>query len=73
MVISVVDKDYLEIQKEILNEISDENVIYEESQCGPQEEPYLKEYKLDIKKWKLYHENNNRKHGKQNFKERLYI
>ncbi len=61
MVISVVDKDYLEMQKEILNEISDENVIYEESQCGPQEEPYLKEYKLDIKKWKLYHENHNRK------------
>ena len=29
MVISVVDKDYLEIQKEILNEISDENIIYE--------------------------------------------
>ena len=49
MVISVVDKDYLEIQKEILNEISDENIIYEEAQCGPQEEPYLKEYKLDIK------------------------
>lgn len=61
MVISVVDKDYLEIQKEILNEISDENIIYEEAQCGPQEEPYLKEYKLDIKKWKLYHENHNRK------------
>lgn len=61
MVISVVDKDYLEIQKEILNEISDENIIYEESQCGSQEEPYLKEYKLDIKKWKLYHENHNRK------------
>lgn len=61
MVISVVDKDYLEIQKEILNEISDENIIYEESQCGHQEEPYLKEYKLDIKKWKLYHENHNRK------------
>ena len=66
MVISVVDKDYLEIQKEILNEISDENVIYEESQCGPQEEPYLKEYKLDIKKWKLYYETENRK-GKYRF------
>ena len=47
------------IQKEIdtLNEMAEDYVIYDESQCGPQEEPYVKEFKLDINKWKLYHRN----------------
>lgn len=47
------------LQKEIdtLNEIADDYTIYDESQCGPQEEPYVKEYKVDIKKWKVYHQN----------------
>ena len=45
------------LQKEIdnLNEMADEYTIYDESQCGPQEEPYVKEYKLDVKKWRIYH------------------
>ena len=57
MVISVVDKDYLEIQKEILNEISDENIIYEESQCGPQEEPFNQEFRISTKKYKKFCQN----------------
>ncbi len=44
------------IQKEIdtLNEIAGEDIIYDESQCGPQEEPYVKEYKVDLGKWRRY-------------------
>jgi len=56
-----VDKDFLEKEKDILNEISDEETIYEESQCGPQEEPYLKEFRVNLEKWRLYrsHKKNN--------------
>lgn len=44
----------LEKEKEILNEISDKNIIYEETQTGPQEEPFLFEYSLDLNMWSKY-------------------
>ena len=50
-------KTFNEKELDILNEISDENTIYEETQCGPQEEPIITEQKVDIKKWKMYKNN----------------
>lgn len=47
-------------EKDVLNEISKKDVIYDEVINGPQEEPYLKEYHLDIKKWKKYLKNKNK-------------
>lgn len=44
----------LEKEKDILNEISDKNIIYEETQTGPQEEPFLFEYSLDLNMWSKY-------------------
>lgn len=48
-------KEYSEIsflseRKNDLNEISNEEIIYEESQTGPQEEPTLKEVELTFSK-----------------------
>lgn len=40
--------NFLSERERMLNEISDD-VIYEESQTGPQEEPTLKEIHLNIK------------------------
>lgn len=53
---NLFENTFIEQEIETLNEIADENIIYDESLCGPQEEPYPKEYKVDIKKWKLYHQ-----------------
>jgi hypothetical protein len=47
-------KTFNEREIDILNEISDENTIYEETQCGPQEEPIITELKVDTKKWKMF-------------------
>ena len=47
-------KTFNEREIDILNEISDENTIYEETQCGPQEEPIITELKVDTKKWKIF-------------------
>ena len=44
-------KTFNEKEIDILNEISDENIIYEETQCGPQEEMIITEQKIDINKW----------------------
>ncbi len=43
-----VHNDFLSERKRMLNEISEENIIYEESQTGPQEEPTLQEIVLDL-------------------------
>lgn len=51
------EQSFLEKEIDILNEISSEETIYEESQDGPQEEPIAKEYHYDIKKWKKYKRN----------------
>ena len=45
---------FLEKEKDILNNASENNVIYDESQTGPQEEPFLFEYYLDLNMWKKY-------------------
>ncbi len=42
------ETDFLSERKRDLNEIAEENVIYEESQTGPQEEPTLREVDLTI-------------------------
>ena len=55
-------KDYSEIsflseRKNDLNEISNEEIIYEESQTGPQEEPTLKEMAQLLEKSDLVYKN----------------
>ena len=52
-------KTFNEKEIDILNEISDENIIYEETQCGPQEEMIITEQKIDINKWRKYRKNKN--------------
>lgn len=47
-------KEYAEMsflikRKNDLNELAKEDIIYEESQTGPQEEPTLKEIQLELK------------------------
>ena len=55
-------KDFIAYQKEILNESSEEkDVIYDEEIFGPQEEPYLHAYKLDLKRRKKYQQFKNKK------------
>lgn len=46
-----IHEDFLSMRKRMLNEISDENIIYEESQTGPQEEPTLQEIHLKLDEW----------------------
>ncbi len=53
---------FLNKEKDILNDIADEDVIYDESQTGPQEEPFLFEYHLDLELWKKFLEKQNKKH-----------
>lgn len=43
------DMSFLTKRKNDLNELAEENIIYEESQTGPQEEPTLKEIQLNLK------------------------
>ena len=43
-------KTYNEKEIEILNEISDYNIIYDETQSGPQEEPIVQEINLNKEK-----------------------
>ena len=45
---------YLDKLKRRLNTDKNENVIFEESQTGPQEEPVLIAYDIDIEKFKEY-------------------
>jgi len=52
---------FLEKEIDILNEMSSDEIIYDESQDGPQEEPIVKEYRYDIKKWKEYKKSNGNK------------
>ena len=41
--------NFLTKRKNDLNELAKEDIIYEESQTGPQEEPTLKEIQLNLK------------------------
>lgn len=43
------EMSFLARRKNDLNELAEENIIYEESQTGPQEEPTLKEIQLNLK------------------------
>ncbi len=52
----------IEKQKDILNEMSPEDIIYDETQTGPQEEPFLFEYHLDLELWKKFLARQNKKH-----------
>lgn len=49
-------KSFNDRSKEILNDdsLSEENIIYDETQIGPQEEPYLFEYSMDLIAWQKY-------------------
>ncbi len=61
---------YLERNKRVLNEIADENIIYDETQTGPQEEPFLFEYHVNVAKWRKYHAQKlkQQKHSNRNSK-----
>lgn len=43
------EMSFLTKRKNDLNELAKEDIIYEESQTGPQEEPTLKEIQLNLK------------------------
>ena len=43
------EMSFLTRRKNDLNELAEEDIIYEESQTGPQEEPTLKEIRLNLK------------------------
>lgn len=49
-------KSLTDKSKDILNDnfLSEENIIYDEAQVGPMEEPYLFEYSLDFVAWSNY-------------------
>ena len=47
-------ESYDEQTKRIMNEISNEDTIFDEVQTGPQEESTLQEFKLDLEKFKEY-------------------
>lgn len=46
------EMSFLTKRKNDLNELAKEDIIYEESQTGPQEEPTLKEIQLELKSLK---------------------
>ena len=43
------EMSFLTKRKNDLNELAKEDIVYEESQTGPQEEPTLKEIQLELK------------------------
>ena len=47
-------ESYDELTKRIMNEISNEDVIFDEVQTGPQEEVTFQEFKLDLNKFNDY-------------------
>ncbi len=49
-------KNFNDRAKDVLNDndLSPENIIYDETQIGPQEEPFLFEYSLDLNAWQKY-------------------
>ncbi len=56
-------KSFNEKSKEILNDndLTEEEIIYDETQIGPQEEPFLFEYSMDLVAWDQYLKNLNKK------------
>ena len=46
---NILQLNFLTKRKNDLNELAKEDIIYEESQTGPQEEPTLKEIQLNLK------------------------
>ncbi len=48
--------NFLTKEQQLLNEMSSEDIIYEQTQTGPQEEPFLLETHVDLKKWRKYHQ-----------------
>ena len=48
------NQSYNEKTKKALNEIAKENEIFDEIQIGPQEEPIVHEFKVDIPKYRRY-------------------
>lgn len=63
------DDNLLNKEKKILNDISDENIIYEETQIGPQEEPFLFEFHVDLEAWEKYKNKNKNKNNCHNYDE----
>ncbi len=56
-------ESFIDRSKKILNDndITDDNIIYDETQTGPQEEPFLFEYSMDLLAWEKYLENLDKK------------
>ena len=60
------NKLYLDDFKKKLNDDYNNRVIFEESQTGPQEEPCLIAYDVDVNKFKKYmHKLNNSRQNKK--------
>ena len=64
VVINMKNKLYLENLKNKLNDDFNERFIFEESQTGPQEEPILLQYDVDISKFREYLQNLDKKRDK---------
>ena len=48
------EKSFLEESKDALNEFSKEDVIYDEIQIGPQEEPIIHDFKINLEQYRKY-------------------
>ena len=48
------EQTFLEKSKNALNEMGSENVIYDEIQIGPQEEPIIHDFPINIQKYRQY-------------------
>ncbi len=59
------EKTFLEKSKEALNEISSENTLFDVIQIGPQEEPIIHDFKINVEQYRRYLQK--QKEKKQNF------
>ena len=48
------EKTFLEKSKDALNELSKEDAIYDEIQIGPQEEPIIHDFPINIHQYRKY-------------------
>ncbi len=48
------NQSFNEKSKKTLNEIGQEDTLFEEIQIGPQEEPIVHDFKIDIPKYRRY-------------------
>ena len=60
------EKTFLEKSKDALNELSKEDAIYDEIQIGPQEEPIIHDFPINIHQYRKYVKKKNQKKSQNN-------